>query len=296
MLNKSFVELLNFKHKSCIFNNSIEEDIPYNYINLYVKITDNCNIKCGFCEYHNKDLNFVFNLPKFRYLIEKLTKENIHIHKVSFTGGEPTLAYNILFNCIDILKELQYKPFIVVNSNGNNLVHLATEPCIDSISLSRHAVKDTDCTRIANGKIKLANDIRSIIKKTKCSNVHLTCSLIKGYVQDEKSVLDYLEFALSLGVHDVGFVSLMKINTFCEEHHIDFDDISFSTQQVVCNKEWSYKDVCKCKNFLYLPKKGNKVVKFYSRYRCKNEADSESNYVFDGEHLRSNFGGKIIII
>ena len=35
-------------------------------------------------------------------------------------------------------------------------------------------------------------------------------------------------------------------------------------------------DVCKCKNFLYLPEKGNKVIKFYSRYRCKNEVESGS--------------------
>lgn len=290
----TFVNLLKFKRKSCIFNNIIEEEIPYNYVNLYVKITDSCNIKCKFCEYHNKEQDFVFDLYKFRQIIEQLTREKIHIHKVSFTGGEPTLAYHILSKCFVILNGLEYKPFIVVNSNGNNLIHLVEEKCIDSISLSRHAVRDTDCKQIANGKIKLANDIRSIVRDSKCSKIHLTCNLIKNYVQDEQSILKYLEFAASLGIYDVGFVSLMQINDFCRINHIDFNDISFNNKRVVCNKEWTYKDVCRCKNFLYLPKTGNKVVKFYSRYRCKNEIDSESNYVFDGKYLRSNFGGTII--
>lgn len=290
----TFVNLLKFKHKSCVFNNIIEEEIPYNYINLYVKITDVCNINCSFCEYHNKEVNFTFDLDKFSYLIEQLTKENIHIHKVSFTGGEPTLSYHTLFACLKVLKELKYKPFIVVNSNGNNLVHLVEEKCIDSISLSRHDIKDNECKQIANGRIKLASDIKNIIKNSSCSKIHLTCNLIKGHVQDEESVVKYLEFAASLGIYDVGFVSLMKINDFCRNNHIDFDDISFINKRIVCNKEWAYKDVCRCKNFLYLPKTGSKVVKFYSRYRCKNEMDSESNYVFDGKYLRSNFGGKII--
>ena len=287
-------DLLKFKHKSCIFNDIIEEEIPYNYVNLYVKIADACNINCSFCEYHNKEQDFVFDLYKFRQIIGQLTKEKVHIHKVSFTGGEPTLAYHILSRCFAILNELEYKPFIVVNSNGHKLINLVAENFVDSISLSRHAVKDEDCEKIINGKALSADLIRTIIKKFAYTKVHLTCNLIKGHVQDEESVLKYLEFAASLGIYDVGFVSLMQVNNFCRDNHVDFNDISFTNKRIVCNKEWKYKDVCRCKNFLYLPKTGNKVVKFYSRYRCKNEIDSESNYVFDGKYLRSNFGGTII--
>lgn len=283
--------LLNFKHKSCIFNNTIEEKINYNYINLYVKITDTCNINCSFCEYHNKEVAFIFNIQKFSYLIQQLTNEDIHIHKVSFTGGEPTLAYNILHDCFNILKRLKHKPFIVVNSNGNNLIHLANEEFIDSISLSRHAINDDDCNKIANGKIKKAEDIK---KSNKRNNIHLTCNLIKGFINNEESIIAYLEFAKTLGVYDVGFVSLMQINSFCKDNHVDFNDITFKNKRIVCNKEWTYKDICRCKNFLYLPTTGNKVVKFYSRYRCRNEEESESNYVFDGKFLRNNFNGKII--
>jgi len=293
MLNKSFVELLNFKHKSCIFNNSIEEDIPHNYVNLYVKIADRCNAGCEFCEYRNLSTCFKFNYGKFVEIINTLTFNSVRIQKVSFTGGEPTLNLQALHACLRFLKTLDYPPFTVVNSNGFGLAFLVADHNLDNISLSRHAILDSDHFNIM--KTNSVPSTEELKRYYKGSKIHLTCNLIKGQVDSEESILDYLEYASRLGVYDVGFVSLMKINHFCEEHHIDFDDISFSTQQVVCNKEWSYKDVCKCKNFLYLPKKGNKVVKFYSRYRCKNKADSESNYVFDGEHLRSNFGGKIII-
>ena len=43
-----------------------------------------------------------------------------------------------------------------------------------------------------------------------------------------------------------------------------------------------------------MPKKGNKLVKFYARHRCNHTTDIGSNVVFDGQYIRSNFGGKII--
>lgn len=60
-----------------------------------------------------------------------------------------------------------------------------------------------------------------------CSKIHLTCNLIRGIVDSEKAVIAYLEKAKSLGVYDVGFVSLMKVNKFCEDNHVDFSDIVF---------------------------------------------------------------------
>ncbi len=86
----------------------------------------------------------------------------------------------------------------------------------------------------------------------------------------------------------------MKVNDFCTKHHVDFNDIEFKDPSIVCNKEWTYSDICRCKNFIYLPEEGTKVVKFYSRYRCRNDAEAESNYVFDDGYLKDNFSGKII--
>ena len=76
--------LLKFKRKSCVFNNVIEEDIPYNYINLYVKITDTCNINCSFCEYHNTVDKFIFDFKKLETILKSLEKENIYIKKNIF--------------------------------------------------------------------------------------------------------------------------------------------------------------------------------------------------------------------
>lgn len=292
MLTNTFVDLLNFKHKSCIFNNSIEEEIPYKYINLYVKIADKCNARCKFCEYHDKDVNFIFYFDKFTHIIKTLEQEDIHIHKVSFTGGEPTLNLYDLRKCLEFLKSLKFPPFTVVNSNGLSLKPLIDDENLDNISLSRHTVSDKEQFELSGTK-SIPRAIE-LMEYGDVAKVHLTCNLIKGYVDSSEKIIEYLEFAASLGIYDVGFVSLMQINKFCEQHHIDFDDIIFKDQRIVCNKEWSYKDVCKCKNFLYLPEKGNKVIKFYSRYRCKNEVESGSNYIFDGKYLRSNFGGSIL--
>jgi hypothetical protein len=46
--------------------------------------------------------------------------------------------------------------------------------------------------------------------------------MIKGYVDSEEKIYDYLDKYSDLGVYDVGFVNLMKINEYCKERFVEF--------------------------------------------------------------------------
>jgi hypothetical protein len=125
--------------------------------------------------------------------------------------------------------------------------------------------------------------------------VHLSCNIIKGYIDTKQKILRYLEYAASVGVYDVGFVGLMDVNEYATHHLVDFGKINLESPSLIRNKDWRMKgNACKCSNYLYIPKEGTKIVSIYYRHRCKHNVDMKSNVVFDGENLRHNFNGQLI--
>jgi len=118
-------------------------------------------------------------------------------------------------------------------------------------------------------------------------------NLIKRYIDCEEEIIKYLQFASEVGIYDVGFVSLMRINDYCKENQVLFDNIDFTSGRIRKTKEWKNKDYCRCANYLYIPKNNDRLVKFYGRYVCQSK-NTESQLVFDGINLRDGFGGNII--
>jgi len=282
--------LLKQRFLSCALNNQEAQKPKESGVSLYVKITDSCNANCSFCEFHNAEKNFRFNFDKFVAIINTIKKQT-PLRKISFTGGEPTTNRPLLDKCLGLVKRMSNDSFVVVNTNGLFLKWLSARKEVDSISLSRHHYSDRrnkQCfktTSIAN-----FNNICSTDK----TKIHLSCNLIKGYIASKAQIVEYLEHAISLGIKDVGFVSLMPVNKYAEKNRIDFDNIKLKHKHIVNNMQWRHKDACKCKNFLYLPRKGRTVVKFYCRYRCNHTEATEGTYMYDGEYLRDNFNGNII--
>lgn len=282
---------LNTKTQSCSLNHKQPYKVKEPYVNLYVKVADSCNANCAFCVYHNQDKNFKFDFKKFVTVIETIKAQTI-LRKVSFTGGEPTTNRPLLSDCLSFIADKSKESFVVVNTNGLFLKWLTERKEIGSISLSRHHFFDTLNRAITKTKsVASFNDIEAVDK----SKIHLTCTLVKGFVDSRFTVATYLEYAARLGIKDVGFVSLMAVNSFAKTRRVIFDNINLTKyKHIVNNMEWNDGDKCRCKNFLYLPNRGKNVVKFYCRYRCKNNEPSVGSYVFDGKYLRDNFNGNII--
>lgn len=286
---KLFGTTINLRSEHCIKDNSGEVyRVSEPYTNIYVRLRNDCNAKCKFCEFRGNQEKF--NLDKFKFVLKEIRK-TMKINKVSFTGGEPTLDIQLLSSAIEVARQIEKDSFVVVNTNGVNL-HKLVGLDINSIAMSRHHYLNEKNNELLGFNAPTKTDIRAFPNK---SILHLSCNLVKGYIDSEEEIINYLEFCNEVGVDDVGLVSLMKINDYCTDHHIDFNDLDFSGHSnILRNRTWNNHDCCRCANYIYASKVDANIVKMYSRYYVKAN-NVESQLVFDGENLKDGFNGKIII-
>lgn len=291
-----FGKEINLKSHCCTLNGQEPQPIETPYINLYIQLKG-CNAKCKFCTF--RECANDFNFKKFKEVLSEL-KKSVPINKVSITGGEPTFDLKRLYEIADIVKHKVPDCFFVVNTNGYQLLDLykyGNSRMFDSISLSRHHYDDKENNEILGFESVSKRELE-IIQKVwwqQKDKLHLSCNLINGYIDSPKKVYKYLEFAGKVKINDVGFVSLMKINYFCENNFVDFSDLKLKHKRLFKTKEWKFMDSCKCNNYLYIPNDINSdVVKVY--YRCfMMRSEVCNSLVFDGENLKIGFDGLTLI-
>lgn len=293
MKKKLFNTYVEIKDISCGMNGSPGYPYTDTRINLYTCLTHVCNTNCQFCNYHYKDIvNFDFD--KWKYCVDEII-ERLGIFKASFTGGEPTLNFENFVKCLEYLKSKDEHIFTIINTNGSNLELLKGLDCLDNIALSRHSIDDIEnMTIFKNDCVPSLKEIELFPEKEK---LHLSCNLIKGYVDNNDKIQEYLEVCSKIGVRDVGFVTLMPINKYAEQHSIDFSDINFIySNRFIVNQYFdriqNKKCICKCRNYMYLGKNNN-VVTAYSRYYVDNTCN-DGAVVFMDNQLRAGFTGEII--
>lgn len=278
-----------FKKKCCINKYGESPEIENNQIALYVVLTRKCNVNCKFCEYHSGKSDI--NIEEFSKTLEWLLSF-CNITTVHFTGGEPTLELDKLKQLCKMIKQKDRLITTSVNTNGTKLDELEDIEELDNIALSRHAIDDNDNREIFRSNlVPTTDDIRNFKDKHK---IHLSCNLINGYVDSEEKILQYLEFASTLGINDVGIVSLMSINNFCKQHFVDFSKLGIKeTEQLVktkCFKNINEKTgelCCKCENYLYRASNKN-LVSIYHRYAIKNNEIADY-LVYEGDTIRQGF-------
>jgi MoaA/NifB/PqqE/SkfB family radical SAM enzyme len=287
---KLFGQDVLIKDYYCALDDNPPSKIFSPYINLYVQITNNCNAGCAFCCNQNKN-NFIFDIDKFYKVIEEILK-TVDIRKISFTGGEPTLYMPFLSKALHFVKEISPDTFTVINTNGSNLVKVGElSDVLNSVAVSRHHYNDEINEKIfGSSLVATSDDLKQFPHK---EILHLSCNLMKDYIGNEEEIYKYLEFADSVGCDDVGFVTLMKINNYCEQQFINFADLNLKNDNMYVSKNWNNNGNCKCRNYLYVADSTN-VIRVYSRYYVKQN-NCESNLVFNGQYLRQGFIGKIII-
>ena len=277
----------------CAFDNNPPTKIQQPYINIYVTLTNKCNADCQFCcNKQNCNSSIQFDEDKFLLGIKKI-RESIEIRKLSFTGGEPTLEFAALAKYLKYVKDLDENIFTVINTNGTNLSEMKhLHQYLNSIALSRHHYDDTINQQIFGiSTVASSNEIFAFPHK---EILHLSCNLMRDYIRNQDEVVKYLEYVDSLGCDDVGFVTLMKVNNYCEQQFVDFNSLNFNnTNNVFVSQDWNYYGHCRCRNYLYIANTAN-VIRVYARYVC-NRKISEGTLVFDGMNFRQGFGGTIIL-
>lgn len=283
-----------FKKKCCVNKYGEAPDIENNQIALYVVLTRKCNVNCKFCEYHNSVSDI--NIEKFSKTLDWLLSF-CDITTIHFTGGEPTLELDKLKQLCKLIKQKDRLITTSVNTNGTRLEELENIEELDNIALSRHAIDDVDNREIFRSDlVPTVDEIKKFKDKHK---LHLSCNLIKGYVDSKEKIIEYLEFTSTLGINDVGIVSLMNINDFCEQHYVEFNNLNIKeTEQFVKTKcfknisEETGEICCKCENYLYRASNKN-LVSMYHRYAIKNNEIADY-LVYEDNALKQGFNGEII--
>lgn len=280
-----FDHTLNIRDKSCCVNGKSHPSDPY--INLYVRMTNACNAKCKFCTFNKQDSG-TFDRYKFWYILNNIAKK-VRINKVSFTGGEPTLNSDDLGWCLKEVKGVSPDIFTVLSTNGSRLKTMKPYiDMIDSIALSRHHYDPVKNNEILGVDVDLPRYYKE--------KVHLSCNLIKGYIDSKEECSRYIDSMSSKGFTDIGFVSLMKVNPYCSEHNIDFKNIDLkSMRDTIRVKTMTRGNSCRCANYLTSLKDGT-IIKSYARYFLERDTcDSDETLVFDIDKLKIGFSGKVIL-
>ena len=278
----------------CKFYQDEERKIEQPYVMMYVKFKG-CNANCLFCEYKSDALKF--NEEKYFEIINEL-KEKIWIKKISFSGGEPTLQLDTLKRVMRKTRLLSPETFMVVNTNGVNLKEVFEDrsfvSVVDNFAISRHHWDDDKNNDIFGTETISSEDILSLRKNIRRKKIfHMSCDLIKGYIDSKEEVINFLEYANHMKIKSIGFVSLMPINDFCKQHFVDFNDLDLLNENFRKTQQWTYEDICRCSNYIYIPKDYKRIINVYTKNTYK-PFDVDINLSFDGENLRNGFNGDII--
>lgn len=285
---------IEFKKKTCMNQYGEQTELTENIIPLYIVTTRKCNTHCKFCTFHNGKSDI--DLVKLKEAIDWLYRF-CSIPTVHFTGGEPTLELEKIVQISDFVKQNDKLTTTSVNTNGTRLNDLVNIENLDNIALSRHCLTDEENFEIfGSNQVPTLKQIDDFKDKYK---IHLSCNLIKGYVDSYEKIIQYLENAASIGVNDTGFVSLMGVNDFCNKHFVDFSNFGiketerFKKVRCFTNIDDKTQDICcKCENYLYMAS-NFKLISMYHRYAIQN--NNISDYiVYEDNQLKQGFNGQII--
>ena len=196
MQMKLFDKYVEVKDISCGMNGNLGHPYSDTRINVYTCLTHICNTNCSFCNYHYND-SVKFDFEKWKVCIDEIV-DKLGIFKASFTGGEPSLEFDNLIKCLEYLKSKDENIFTIINTNGSNLEKLIGLDCLDNIALSRHSIDDLENQKIfGTTVVPNLEVIKDFPEKEK---LHLSCNLIKGYVDSNEKIKKYLEKCSEIGV------------------------------------------------------------------------------------------------
>ena len=263
-------------------------------VNLFVKVTKSCNARCLFCSNAEASMpSAPFNIPKLLEIIRELWAAGISVNRVNITGGEPSVVSPLVEEILQKMEDSDFSDLhLHLNTNGllPQSQMLMRHPRWDSISMSLHHYDLSKLSELYGCKIPSS---AFCFEGINMQRLNASCNLIKGYIDSPEEASKMLDFALELGLPRIGFVALMKVNDFCQNHFVDLEDICLDTiPHVYFTKSMDRGDDCKCSNYLY--NKDLKILEVYMR-NYANPRYCESSLVYDGEFLRQGFHQNNII-
>lgn len=251
----------NFKKYYCCEKGKEPIPIEYPSSSMYIVLNRNCNAACPFCTFRGK-----VERVDLKQLDKTLTEilKVCNLGTVHITGGEPSLYLEDIKQICNIVKKHNSCITTSCNTNGYAIKELLEMPNLDNVALSRHAISDEDNQILfATDTVPTVDVLQSLPNKHK---LHVSCNLIKGYIDSEDKILKYLDFVGDVILcNDVGFVGLMKVNDFCNQHFLHMPKLHSVCKSRELEDKENGKVYCNCKNYLYLTPQNHMVSAYYRR-------------------------------
>ncbi len=130
-----------------IYDVNAIEKYPFN--DLYISLTDKCNLNCIYCfnkneryKRINNKSNSIVSKDKFVGLFKEF--KNMHGNKVIFTGGEPTLNNDFIELCNEA-KNIGLETHFITNGTLLNSINIEElSECVDSFTVSLDSIVDKE--------------------------------------------------------------------------------------------------------------------------------------------------------
>lgn len=294
-------EIIRYKNIPCRINGIAIKEYPTPHVNIQVQVTEKCNADCAFCTFHNNKSEKSFDVDKFIRGLEAISK-HVYISKITFTGGETSLEINAIKECVKYILKNMSNVQIKINTNGLKLYDLCDIQGIWQISLSRHSIDDEENFEIFNTtQIPTNKDILNICNslkfKVEIDKFHLSCTMIKGYIDNLANMLKYIDYYAEFGIRDMGFVGLMGVNEYAKSHCVDFLDFNIEENDtLLLGRHCQYiknDGICHCECQVYHVLAANgSVVEAYNRFARDHSNCNESNLVYNIDKWQQGFNGK----
>jgi pyruvate-formate lyase-activating enzyme len=211
-----------------------------------VQVTDVCPAKCAFCCNPGKGLTL--DPKKFIDDFQEITSK-VAVDEVYFTGGEPMLHWDLIKQCLPVIK----CPALI-NTMGLNL-HKIDE--LVSISLSRHHW-DHDINNQILGVKHTPEYVRRFAGPKHGSNV--TTNIIKGYVDTADKMRKMMDWAMDNGFPLSGFVGLMDATQYATDYKMPIPKLEGDDIHGYRKFKWK-SGMCSCSNSLYI--RNGELQRFY---------------------------------
>ena len=295
---------IKYKSVPCRVNGVALDKYASPHINIQVQVTNKCNADCDFCIYHQDNLDDQFDIGKFIRGLEELHR-HIDIPKITFTGGETSIEFDNIKECVKYINKHFIETLIKINTNGTRIEDFLRLN-IWQLSLSRHSVNDEDnCKIFKNFRLPSNSDILNIINILKLRNkerkLHLSCNLIRGHVDSYERMKEYINFYGDMGIRDIGFISLMPVNQYAKDNVIDFSELGIKqNDELLFGRHCEYiknDGVCHCECQVYhILSSNGTIVEAYNRFARDHSNCDETNIVYNINKWRQGFSGRILNI
>jgi len=166
-------------------------------------ITEKCNLDCEYCFYKERDLASTVSFNEIKKIIDALP--NNKPPEFVFSGGEPTLEFNLIKETVKLIKEKYPRPYILIQTNGillddNKLAYIKDNNINLEFGIDGQMITTLN-HRLLTTQGNYQRTI-TIIKKSIKENIGVSCTMTV-HPHEAIKMIENFEYLLSLGIKKI---------------------------------------------------------------------------------------------